>query len=85
MAKKKSALMKFGNAVRESRKAVAISQEELADRTEIHRTYIGGIERGERNPTLLMISRIAKALGVSASHLLKLAEDTTNEGRKTVE
>lgn len=47
------------------------SQEELARRAGIHRTYIGGIERGERNPTLTMIHRLAKALGVSPSQLLE--------------
>lgn len=50
---------------------VGYSQEELARRAGIHRTYIGGIERGERNPTLTMIHRLAKALGVSPSQLLE--------------
>ncbi len=77
--------MQFGRAVREFRKATGISQEELAERTEIHRTYIGGIERGERNPTWLMITRIAKALGISATQLVQLAEKTLNDSRQTVE
>ena len=47
-----------------------MSQEVLADKTGIHRTYIGGIERGERNPTLLMIHRIAEALGIPPAELL---------------
>ena len=51
-----------------------VSQEELAGRVEIHRTYMGGIERGERNPTLTMITRIAAALNVSAAQLLREAE-----------
>lgn len=82
---KKSVLVKFGKAVRSVRNAAGISQEELADRTEIHRTYIGGIERGERNPTLIMIARIAKALGISASHLIQLTENKGNESRQTVD
>ncbi|HET7480262.1 MAG TPA: helix-turn-helix transcriptional regulator [Rubrobacteraceae bacterium] len=59
----------FGTTVRLYRKQAGYSQEELADRAGIHRTYIGGIERGERNPTLTMIHRLARALGVP-SHLL---------------
>ncbi len=47
-----------------------LSQEELADLANIHRTYIGGIERGERNPTLTMIVRLASALGVPPAKLL---------------
>jgi transcriptional regulator with XRE-family HTH domain len=47
------------------------SQEELASRAGIHRTYIGGIERGERNPTLIMIHRLARALGIAPSQLLE--------------
>ena len=64
----------FGRAVRESRSAIGISQEALADRARIHRTYIGGIERGERNPTLIMIFRLAEALQVSADELIRLSE-----------
>ena len=54
----------FGRVVRGIRVAIGLSQEDLADRARIHRTYIGGIERGERNPTLVMIHRLAEALGV---------------------
>ena len=82
---KKAVLLQFGWAVRKFRKAAGISQEELAERTEIHRTYIGGIERGERNPTWLMIARIAKALGISATELVQLAEKTPNDSRQAVD
>ena len=64
----------FGAAVRRLRTRLDLSQEEFADRVKIHRTYIGGIERGERNPTLTMITRIAAALNVSAAQLLREAE-----------
>ena len=64
----------FGAAVRRLRIRLGVSQEEFAGRVEIHRTYIGGIERGERNPTLTMIKRIAAALNVSAAQLLREAE-----------
>jgi transcriptional regulator with XRE-family HTH domain len=55
----------FGKRVRELRTARGFSQEELADRAGLHYTYVGGIERGERNPALVNIGRIAAALGVS--------------------
>ena len=61
---------KFGNVIRRRRDASGLSQEALADRATIHRTYIGGIERGERNPTLTMIHRLARALRVSPTKLL---------------
>lgn len=61
----------FGRAVRAERERQDISQEELADRSGLHRTYIGGIERGERNIGLLNVLRIAKALKTSASDLLR--------------
>ena len=59
----------FGRRVRELRKARAFSQEELAHRADLHYTYVGGIERGERNPALINIGRIATALGVSLAEL----------------
>lgn len=68
---KRPELQHFGDNVRKFRKEAGLSQEELAIRAEIHRTYIGGIERGERNPTLLMIYRLAKALGTLPSKLLE--------------
>ena len=45
------------------------SQEELADRCGLHRTYVSGVERGVRNPTLLVLDRIAVAFGVSVGRL----------------
>ena len=65
----------FGRAVREQRDAVGISQEELASRSGMHRTYIGGIERGERNLSYTNLLRLARALGVRPSALLSRAED----------
>lgn len=47
------------------------SQELFAEKADIHRTYIGGIERGERNPTLTMIYRLARALHAAPAQLLK--------------
>jgi transcriptional regulator with XRE-family HTH domain len=55
-------LLKFGMNVRRLRKRAGLSQEELADRSGLHRTYVGGIERGERNPSLGNIVAIAIGL-----------------------
>lgn len=54
---------RVGGNVRRLREKQAISQEELADRAGLHRTYISGVERGIRNPTVMILERIAKALG----------------------
>ena len=60
----------FAACVRKLRFGLGISQEELAERADLHRTYIADIERGARNPTLLTIKKLAKGLGVSAADLL---------------
>lgn len=60
----------FGNKVRAMRKERGWSQEELADASELDRTYIGGIERGERNVSIMNIAKIAQALGVTAASLI---------------
>ena len=67
---KGTALRKLGERIRELRKERRFSQEELADVAGLHRTYIGGVERGERNVGFLNLVRIASALGVSPSELL---------------
>ncbi|MBO7329583.1 MAG: helix-turn-helix transcriptional regulator [Lentisphaeria bacterium] len=56
---------KFGGRVRDLRIAQGISQEVLAQKSGLHRTYIGGIERGERTISLVNIEKIAKALNLS--------------------
>ncbi len=53
------------------REKKGFSQEDFAEVVGVHRTYIGGIERGERNPTLTTIHKLAKALNVKPSELLK--------------
>src|SRR5438094_2658470 len=60
----------FGASVRRLRFRLGISQEELAERADLHRTYITGIERGTRNVTLKSIDKLARALGVSTAALL---------------
>ncbi|NQT11723.1 MAG: helix-turn-helix transcriptional regulator [Planctomycetes bacterium] len=61
----------FGANVRVRREAMRISQESLADRAGLHRTYIGSVERGERNISLMNILRIADALKCSPTELLE--------------
>ena len=58
----KSVIKKFGQRIRDERTKQGISQEELGFRTGLDRTYISGIERGERNPSLKNITKIAMAL-----------------------
>jgi ribosome-binding protein aMBF1 (putative translation factor) len=63
-------LRKFGKKLQKVRKSKGISQEELAARLSMHRTYIGMVERGERNPTIRTLYKVAKALKVESSELL---------------
>jgi transcriptional regulator with XRE-family HTH domain len=63
-------LLEFGNNVRKARLRQNMSQEQLADRAGVHRTYIGMIERAEKNITLENIEKIAKALDVKPDKLL---------------
>ena len=65
----------IGDNVRFLRLQLKLSQEKLAFRTGLHRTYIGGIERGERNPTILTIAKIAKALDVNPQELISNRND----------
>lgn len=69
---KESINVRFGNKVREERLKLGLSQEALAEKTGVHRTYIGMIERAEKNITLENIEKISKALGVSISKLLDI-------------
>ncbi len=64
-------LISFGNKVRTFRKEKGISQEELAFRSDLHRTYIGMIERAEKNITLKNIEKIANGLEISILDLFK--------------
>ena len=52
------------------RRAAGVSQEEFADRCGLHRTYVSGVERGVRNPTITVLARIAAALGLPPGRLL---------------
>lgn len=61
----------FGKEIARLRHARGYSQEKLAELAGLHRTYVGGIERGERNVALVNIVRLARALNVAASELLR--------------
>jgi len=64
-------LKRFGDRVKKIRKQKGWSQEELANKAGLHRTYIGSIERSERNVSLINIEKIAKAFGITIENLIK--------------
>jgi transcriptional regulator with XRE-family HTH domain len=68
-AQNRKVLVAFGNKIREARQSKGFSQETLAEKAGLHRTYIGTVERGERNPALVNLVRIADALSVDLSTL----------------
>ena len=71
----KSPLVKrFAQNLRSRRLEFGLSQEALAERADLHRTYVGSVERGERNVSLVNIERLAKALDVQPWELLRKAE-----------
>ena len=63
--------LRFGRAVRKKRHKLGVSQEEFADICGLDRTYIGGIERGERNVALVNIEKIARALEIPLPELFR--------------
>lgn len=65
----------FGAAVRRHRELLRLSQEDLAGRAHIDRTYISGVERGVRNPSLEVMQRIASALGADLDVLFATARE----------
>ena len=75
MKEKKSILQQFGNNIRALREAQGLSQEDFAALAGLDRTYVGGIERGERNAGVLNVCRIAHTLEVSPSRLLTGLEE----------
>lgn len=67
----KNILLIFGKRVKFLRKQKKLSQEELAYRTGLHRTYIGAVERGERNISLKNIAKLAEAFGINIAELFQ--------------
>lgn len=84
----KALCQSFGRRVRDLRAKLGLSQEKFADKCGLHRTYMGGIERGERNPSLINLGRIAKGLEITLSELFA-ADDfngkTAHESGKKAE
>ena len=66
----------FGSRVREARLRRGLSQDQLAAHSGLHRAYIGGVERGERNPSLSSIARLAEALEVQVGDLVAEIQDS---------
>ena len=66
---------RLGARVQRLRLDQGLSQEELADRANVHRTYVSGVERGVRNPTVTVLEKLAKGLGVSLKDLLTFDRD----------
>lgn len=67
-------LISIGRIIRQLRQAQNLSQESLALLADLDRSYMGGIERGEHNITVLNLMKISDALGVSTAHLMDLSE-----------
>jgi transcriptional regulator with XRE-family HTH domain len=63
--------IRFGRALRRQRQKLGVSQEAFADMCQLDRTYIGGIERGERNVALVNIEKIAKTLRLTIAELFR--------------
>lgn len=74
MPQRSPAHVALGRVIRDLRTQLAISQEELANRCDMDRTYVGGIERGEKNPSYEKMLRIAAALDVRISELVTEAD-----------
>jgi transcriptional regulator with XRE-family HTH domain len=67
---------RVGLNVQRLRQNAGLSQEECAHRAKVHQTYLSGVERGIRSPTVLVLAKIAKALGVEADELLRTPTKT---------
>jgi transcriptional regulator with XRE-family HTH domain len=65
---------RFGYAVKLRREALSLTQEDLADKASIHRTYLSDVERGTRNVSLINIERLASGLSISLSELFRIVE-----------
>ena len=62
---------RVGLRVQQARRERGLSQEELADRSGVHQTYLSGVERGRRNPTVTVLQKIAAALGLDIEYLVR--------------
>jgi transcriptional regulator with XRE-family HTH domain len=82
MGNRNQGLNVLGLNVRKRREERELTQEALAERANLDPTYISGIERGMRNPSVLSVLRIAKALGVTTSKLMEKVDDNGNGSPK---
>ena len=71
MSKRDQTLLAFGQNVRKLREAKGLTQEKLAERADLDRTYLSDIERGARNPGVKNVARLARALGTTVSDLCR--------------
>ena len=74
MASRSQLEIAFGEVLRELRTAAHMSQEQLAEAANLHRNYVGLVERGANSPSLAAVTRLANALRTSPSELIRLAE-----------
>lgn len=72
MSERATELIELGQRIRAARKALDMTQEDLADASEIDRSYIGGVERGERNLTFTMLCKVAAALRCDVASLTEM-------------
>lgn len=72
-------LANLGEAIRVRRLALGLSQEEVAARANVHRTYLSDIERGTRNITVGMLAQVAQALQINLAYLTRIAESSTDD------
>jgi transcriptional regulator with XRE-family HTH domain len=78
--KSPSLIQTFARNLHAARLRASLTQEQLAELAGLHRTYVGSVERGERNVSLQNIERLASALGVEATELLRADQDGENLG-----
>ena len=64
----------LGDELRKARQTAGLTQEQLAFEANVHRTYISQLERNKKSPTVMMLFRLCKALGVRASHVIRRVE-----------
>ena len=75
--------IRVGLNVQQARRYRGLSQEELAHQARVHQTYLSGVELGKRNPSVLVLARIAAALGVDFAELTKPTDTSAEKVERT--
>ena len=75
--------VRFGIAIRYLRQKQELTQEELAHRAHLHRTYLTDIERGTRNPSIEVVEKLANGLGITLAELFRLSENVSVASKVT--